>query len=109
MIFAPAVDHPILSAQRTELEGRRDELDDRDIVVIEVIAADADIVHGEAAQLDAADLRRRYDVGTDESVVLLIGKDGGIKLRQSSAISTATLFATIDAMPMRQREMRERR
>jgi hypothetical protein len=38
---------------------------------------------------------------------LLIGKDGGVKLRSNSPISNEKLFRTIDAMPMRQREMRD--
>ncbi|WKK74749.1 DUF4174 domain-containing protein [Marivirga salinae] len=38
---------------------------------------------------------------------LLIGKDGGVKLRSNSPISNEKLFKTIDAMPMRQREMKD--
>jgi hypothetical protein len=38
---------------------------------------------------------------------LLIGKDGGVKLKSNSPISNEKLFRTIDAMPMRQREMRD--
>lgn len=39
---------------------------------------------------------------------LLIGKDGGVKLRADSPISNQKLFSTIDVMPMRQREMKDR-
>ncbi|ADR20109.1 hypothetical protein MATR_22780 [Marivirga tractuosa] len=38
---------------------------------------------------------------------LLIGKDGGVKLKSNSTISNEKLFRIIDAMPMRQREMRD--
>jgi hypothetical protein len=40
--------------------------------------------------------------------VVLIGKDGGEKLRQGTPLAPAELFALVDAMPMRQAEMRER-
>lgn len=40
--------------------------------------------------------------------VVLIGRDGGEKLRQSTPLAAADLFAVVDAMPMRQAEMRER-
>jgi hypothetical protein len=40
--------------------------------------------------------------------VVLIGKDGGEKLRQTTPLTPADLFALVDAMPMRQAEMRER-
>jgi len=37
-------------------------------------------------------------------MVVLIGKDGGEKLRSAQPITAERLFATIDAMPMRQSE-----
>ncbi|WP_336366044.1 DUF4174 domain-containing protein [Marinobacter sp. C2H3] len=43
-------------------------------------------------------------LGSDERV-LLIGKDGGIKSRESS-LNLDAIFDRIDAMPMRRREMR---
>lgn len=39
--------------------------------------------------------------------VVLIGKDGGEKLRRTTPLPPADLFALVDAMPMRQAEMRE--
>jgi len=39
---------------------------------------------------------------------LLIGKDGGVKRRWTGKLSIDELFQTIDAMPMRQYEMRTR-
>lgn len=38
-------------------------------------------------------------------MVILIGKDGGAKLRSEKPLSMAKLQETIDAMPMRQDEM----
>jgi len=37
--------------------------------------------------------------------IILIGLDGGIKLRQSHFLSHESLFATIDVMPMRRQEL----
>ncbi len=39
--------------------------------------------------------------------VTLIGKDGGVKLQREELLSTAELFAVIDAMPMRRAEMQD--
>ena len=39
--------------------------------------------------------------------MILVGKDGTEKLRAHHVVSAQALFALIDAMPMRQREMRE--
>ena len=38
--------------------------------------------------------------------LLLLGKDGGVKLRSSTA-SLEDVFSLIDTMPMRRREMRD--
>ena len=38
--------------------------------------------------------------------VVLIGLDGGVKLRQGTPLSLQELFSTIDAMPMRRQELR---
>jgi hypothetical protein len=64
---------------------------------------------GEALSLGtSADFYQTYGVERDEFVVILIGKDGGEKLRKTGEIlPTDLLFATIDAMPMRQREIRD--
>ncbi len=40
--------------------------------------------------------------------VVLIGKDGGEKLRRQAPLAPAELFAIVDAMPMRREEMRSR-
>ena len=41
--------------------------------------------------------------------VVLVGKDGGIKLSSRQAVSAGRLFGLIDSMPMRQDEMRRRK
>ncbi len=40
--------------------------------------------------------------------LILVGKDGGEKFRSGKITTTQELFAIIDAMPMRQSEMRRR-
>ena len=52
------------------------------------------------------DLRRRLSVPADGFAFLLLGKDGGVKLRSATPVSFAELAAIVDAMPMRQDEMR---
>lgn len=39
--------------------------------------------------------------------IVLIGLDGGIKLAQDTILSTEKLFAIIDGMPIRKRELRK--
>ena len=52
-------------------------------------------------------LYQTYHIMPNEPfTVILIGKDGGEKFRSSSILSTSRLFAMVDAMPMRQAEIR---
>ncbi len=53
-----------------------------------------------------AALRTQFHVAQNSFAVVLIGKDGGEKFRSSTPISFATLTHIIDAMPMRQQEVR---
>ncbi|QFS82698.1 hypothetical protein FIU97_07790 [Roseivivax sp. THAF40] len=81
-------------AQMDHLKDVRAGLAERDIVVF----TDTDPAARGA-------LARRLAQGPFTFV--LIGKDGGVKRREASPVTADSLFATIDAMPMRQREMRD--
>lgn len=39
--------------------------------------------------------------------MVLVGRDGGARLRSDEPLPACDLFARADAMPMRRREMRE--
>ena len=63
------------------------------------------------AQFSATDseaVRRHFHVAPGDFVVILVGKDGGAKLRSAKPLSMEKLIETIDAMPMRQEEMRSK-
>ena len=107
VVFAPDSDHPIVAAQRDQLAGQLAALRERDMVVIEALGERTAIDGESSAALPADELRQRYRVSSDAAAALLIGKDGGVKLRLPGAISADRLFETIDAMPMRRREMQE--
>jgi hypothetical protein len=91
--------------RRTE-DGARE----RDLLLIEVPASGPVVVLGAptSAQLNAAELRRAFRVGSGFTA-LLVGKDGTEKLRSPRPVSLTEIFDVIDAMPMRQQEARTRR
>lgn len=60
-----------------------------------------------AVETGAEALRRRFSVAPDAVRVVLVGLDGGAKLIADEPISLSTLEETINAMPMRRRELRE--
>ena len=55
------------------------------------------------------ELEQKADCLEGKPSLTLIGKDGGVKARWDSAVFNEALFAIIDAMPMRQSEMRRQK
>jgi Domain of unknown function (DUF4174) len=49
----------------------------------------------------------KYQVSNRDFTVLLVGKDGFVKLRSKEVVTPARIFALVDAMPMRKDEMRK--
>jgi len=54
-------------------------------------------------------LYKTYKSNNAAFEVILIGLDGGIKLRQNHLLSCEELFKTIDVMPMRKAELKRKR
>ena len=95
LIFAPTEADTAYQQQRQLLEASAAEVKERDLIVLPVVEAAAN-----------QDLRTQFNIANGAFAVILIGKDGGEKARFERVISAAQLFAIIDAMPMRQSEMK---
>jgi hypothetical protein len=97
LISAPSTQDPALAQQREIFARWRTEAKDRDLSVVEVIG---DQVSGVSDSGGA--LRRKYRLPADGFMAILIGKDGGEKLRSRKPLLGTQLQTVIDAMPMRQ-------
>jgi hypothetical protein len=95
VVAAASGENAALAEQRRILANWKANSDDRDLTVVEVIG---DRVQG--AGDTAATIRRKYRLPATFTAIL-IGKDGGEKLRSSKPFPAAVLEQTIDAMPMR--------
>ncbi|WP_375404781.1 DUF4174 domain-containing protein [uncultured Sphingomonas sp.] len=96
LVSAPDANDPSLNDQRRIIARWRAGAKERDLAIVEVVG---NKVAG--ASDPATTLRQRYRLPTAGFTVVLIGKDGGSKLRGTRPISAAILEETIDAMPMR--------
>lgn len=105
VVFGPGAD-PATAEQLRRIASEAEGLSDRDMVVLHV---DGDAVHtifGTTPATPAADrLREQLDQTGDTFAAVLVGKDGGVKLRRAEPVATAELFGLVDTMPMRQSEM----
>jgi len=109
VVFAPGGTHPGLAQQKAIIASLRPAFIDRNVVAVYVAGDSVSTDLGAGPGMGAAQLRSRFGVAPGAFRVLLVGKDGGVKLSSSSPVSAQTLFATIDAMPMRRDEMRKGR
>jgi hypothetical protein len=95
IVSASTAEDPALAEQRRILTAWKTSAAARDLTIVEVVG---ETVRG--ASDPAAALRRKYHVPASFTAIL-IGKDGGEKLRSAKPFPAAALEATIDAMPMR--------
>jgi hypothetical protein len=105
-IFAPREEHEGLKSMRSQT--RTPKFGARDLDLVEVVG-DAVRVNGEpVATPTARELRRTYEVAPRSFAVRLVGKDGTVKLARHGAVPIDEVYALIDSMPMRRREIQER-
>ncbi|WP_424963476.1 DUF4174 domain-containing protein [Ekhidna sp.] len=59
------------------------------------------------SEKQAIAIRKAYAIPEGKFMVVLIGKDGTVKMRKDDIVSTREIFQLIDSMPMRKQEMRQ--
>ncbi|MGB3775086.1 MAG: DUF4174 domain-containing protein [Leeuwenhoekiella sp.] len=83
-------------------------LDDRNLILFTLIKGRIyDKELNAVSNYDISALRKKYDLPPSFNGLVLIGKDGGTKLKKNYNIDPRLIFESIDQMPMRQKEMRE--
>lgn len=109
LVFAPSENSPAYETQMQLFEGQETSFDDRNLLLVQILAEGESRANDQwLDEASAAKLRERFDVGKGEFCVILVGKDGTAKRRDDVPVKPAVIFDEIDAMPMRQREIRER-
>jgi hypothetical protein len=94
-VFGAGANDTCLQRQIGLVDGAKDGMTQRDVVLQEVTGTDA----------HAAALRRRFGVSQGFHVVLL-GRDGHVAAASDHPLLPRQIFQVIDSMPMRQEEMR---
>ena len=102
-------DNEVLQKQLEQFKGAEAGLKERKLVLYVIRDSEYDFVdytadlNREDGQLKEGAIQRLFKSSKDFEV-LLIGLDGGVKLRQTEILTREELFRTIDAMPMRRSE-----
>ncbi len=99
------IDSDWLKAQVKRLQSDMGELNERQLVVF--ILSDGKVydIEQNETDLDAEIIEDQYGLN-DFQGLALIGKDGGVKLKEGFIVNPRTIFELIDSMPMRQAEIK---
>lgn len=106
-VFAESGEIPAYRAFMDAWAGAQEGIKDRDLLIFQIL--DVGTSRGPRGPLSPRqeeDLRASFATTGEPFQIVLIGKDGGVKLRSPDA-SLTQIFELIDSMPMRRAEMRE--
>ncbi|MFI5506251.1 DUF4174 domain-containing protein [Mycobacterium sp. NPDC051804] len=105
LLFAPSESDPRLVGTVDRIEASQCEIVDRDVVIGVVVTEGTSTLDGQAIDADESQrLMKRFAIAENAFTVLLIGKDGGEKLRVDEVPDLGAIYSVIDGMPMRNRE-----
>lgn len=109
LVYASDEDSDALARFRERVRARQCGIEDRDLVIGEVVGtAGGRLGTRELTAADNRALRRRHEPGRGDVTTVLVGKDGGVKMRVSGVAELDAVFRRIDGMPMRRSEMKRR-
>jgi hypothetical protein len=109
VIFATSSASENYRMQRDVLDNRIEGVLDRHLIVLDLFENERSRL-GDLILTDDAvkKIKNIFDLKQDQFQVILLGKDGTIKLRSDKPVPASEFFELIDAMPMRKEEMRRK-
>ena len=108
LVFAPKED-PAYQKQMQLFNEQQVGLNERDLLIVQLLVEGTSRIDSQPIDsVLAAQIRERFEVEQQDFQVILVGKDGTTKRREHSLVPPEVIFGEIDAMPMRQQEMRSR-
>ncbi len=100
-----------LSQLEKQIQRGKKNITDRDLVLLHIgdLGRTGRRYAEDLSDTDREKIRTRLKLGerSDLPLIILIGKDGGIKAAQKKDFDLVKLFKLIDTMPMRKKEMAE--
>lgn len=109
ILFTSSADHPKFRSQLSAFARYECEFYKRDIEIMTVVNNGTAIIDGATlSNEDVSYLRDELEVGPYTELLVLVGKDGRVKLRAHMPLSGEDLLRLVDAMPMRRIEQATR-
>jgi len=109
LIFTPNSTNTMYQNQLRTFLNHRSGFEERDLITFQLFGkGKGKLSEQTLSSENVQELYRQFGIGKNEFTVILIGKDGSEKLRTTDLLPVRKLFSVIDAMPMRQRELKNR-
>jgi hypothetical protein len=108
-LFAPNRSHSLFDVLQKSMATQQAEVADRDLVIFEILESGTSRMG--TSDLDpqvAQSLRDKFDVSPGRFALILVGKDGSVKLNRQEQTRLEDIFGLIDSMPMRREEMQQK-
>nr|WP_298991815.1 DUF4174 domain-containing protein [uncultured Polaribacter sp.] len=107
LVFTHKKNDEIFNKQISNLLKEKKGLTERKLIIYQFVK-DQYSINFDSKWLLSSLKKNKYKTESENFKVVLIGLDGGIKLEQTSLLSTKKLFTIIDGMPMRRNEIRNK-
>ena len=106
VLFSPTESDPSFRLQKKDLASSAEGVLERDLMILEILEkGNSQAGNMLLSEKAVEDIRMRLGARSGAFEVLLIGKDGMVKLRSAEPVPVKDLFGLIDSMPMRRQEM----
>lgn len=110
LIMTNSLDNDTFIDQIKELKSDKNGLEERKLIIYQIEKNSYKIgLNLEGSKAKSNKLYNKYKKANSPFEIVLIGLDGSIKLRQAELLTIEKLFGTIDTMPMRRSEIRNKR
>ena len=108
-VFSPTPDREDYQKQLRDLSSKEERIEDKDMIVHLVLEEGNSFIGDLPLENKAVrQLQEKFEIDPADFFIILVGKDGGVKLRKEEYTPMSDIFDLIDSMPMRKREMKEK-
>lgn len=107
IIISDSENDVAVQKQLSNLGGKEAGMKDRDLITFLVFRNGISRLESQDLHTSSTEIiLDKYGTSNPDFRIVLIGKDGGVKMQNDEPVSVDDIFGLIDSMPMRQREMR---
>jgi len=100
---------PAMRSQLNIFSTKVDELEERETLLFQLTPDNVVLSNGEKSTLSPNDVYASLSVSKNFKGLILVGKDGGVKLKNTFVVEADAVFSLIDGMPMRKSEIKRKK